>query len=182
MSFFLIFGLFFISTNQSFGNVDTVYASIPTGQFGSNCIDANNFPGNIVSITNMCPDSSGTFAIFTISDMGSGCINYFGIANGASLGCFEICDDQQNCDTLHLYLNTEPSIPLAINCDTLIGPEELNLSASTDCGLGLDVCLPIRLDQLSNLEIYDNGILYDNGITGCAADTIIAYTLSLIHI
>lgn len=177
LKLFSILGLLFIFSNQSLGNVDTIYASIPTGQFGSNCIDASNFPGDIASITNLCPDSSGTFALFSISDIGSGCINYFGISYGSSLGCFEICDDQQNCDTLHLYLNTEIPAPLAVNCDTLIAPEVLNMNTA-DCALGLDVCLPLRLDQLSSLEIYNNGVLYDNGITGCAADTIIAYTYS----
>jgi len=173
--FTLVLGLFCVSVNTSQAQVDTIYAGIPIGQFGSSCVDANNFPGNIVSIQNLCPDSSGIYANFSIPNQTSGCINYFGIAAGPSLGCFEICDDQQNCDTIQIYLNTDPLAPLVIMCDTLITPEVINVSIS-DCAFGAEVCLPIRFDILNSLEIYDNGVLYNNGITGCNIDTTIAYT------
>ncbi len=174
--FAFVAGIICFSNNNSQANVDTIYAGIPIGQFGSNCVDANNFPGNIISIQNLCPDSSGIFANFSIPNQIDGCVNYYGIAEGPSLGCFEICDDQQNCDTILIYLNTDPiDQPLNFMCDTLIGPEVINISIA-DCAFGAEVCLPIRFDLLNSLEIYDNGVLYNNGITGCNIDTTIAYT------
>lgn len=175
--FILILGLFCTSTNSSFANVDTIYAGIPVGQIGSSCVDLANFPGEITSISNLCPDSSGINATFTMQDFSNGCIYYVGLAEGSSLGCFEICDDQSNCDTLLIYLNTDPIIPTNFMCDTLIIPEFLNISIS-DCGAQANVCLPIRFDLLNSLEIYDNGVLYANGMTGCDIDTTVAYTYS----
>ena len=172
----LIFGLSFVSTNLTFANVDTIYAGIPAGQFGTSCIDATSFPNqNIQTITNFCPDQSGTFANFSMLNPESGCISYFGLAEGASLGCFEICDDAQNCDTVYLYLNTDPPTPLNFACDTLIGPEVMNISHS-NCAVDATICLPIRFDLLSTLEVYDNGVLYANGMSGCNVDTTVAYT------
>lgn len=173
--FALVFGLISMGHNHSFANIDSIYASIPTGQFGTSCVDANNFAGDIESIHNFCPDQSGTYANFDIQNPSMGCIGYFGLAEGASLGCFEICDDLGFCDTVYLFLNVSPPVPLNFLCDTLVGPEVINVSLS-DCAVSANICLPIRFDLLNTLEVYDAGVLYANGITGCNIDTIVAYT------
>ncbi len=173
--FILILNLFCFFSNISFANIDTIYTSIPNGQFGTSCVDINSFPGTIQSINNLCPSQSGVFANFSIpSDVSSGCINYFGLEIGESEGCFEICDDLSNCDTVHIFLNTVP-IPLIFTCDTLIGPEVINASIS-DCGAMATICLPISYELYNSLEIYDNGVLYANGETGCNMDTTVAYS------
>ncbi len=170
MTFFCFF------SNISFANTDSIFTSIPDGQFGSSCVDLNSFPGNIQSINNLCPNLSGDFANFSIpTDMSIGCINYFGLEIGESEGCFEICDEFSNCDTLHIFLNTLLSTPLFFACDTLIEPELINVSIS-DCGGMAEVCLPVRFDIYNSLEVYDNGILYANGEAGCNVDTTVAYS------
>lgn len=156
-------------------NIDSIYTTIPDGQLGSSCVDANSFPGNIQTINNLCPNQSGIFANFLMpNDLTTGCINYFGLDLGSSEGCFEICDDQSHCDTVHIFLNTIPA-PLIITCDTLIEPEIINASIS-DCGSLAAVCLPISFDVFNTLDIYDNGVAYTNGSMGCDMDTTVAYS------
>ncbi|MFK7771449.1 MAG: gliding motility-associated C-terminal domain-containing protein [Saprospiraceae bacterium] len=173
--FVIILNLFCFFSNISFANIDSIYTSIPDGQFGTSCVDINNFPGTIESITNLCPSLSGVYANFSIPpNVSSGCINYFGLEVGESHGCFKICDDQSNCDTVHIFLNTVFT-PLSFACDTLISPEIINASIS-DCGAMAAICLPISFDVYNSLEINDNGILYANGATGCNMDTTVAYS------
>lgn len=173
--FAIILNIFCFSSNISIANTDSIYTSIPNGQFGTTCVDVNSFPGTIQSINNLCPSQSGVFANFSIpSDVSSGCVNYFGLEVGESEGCFEICDDLSNCDTVHIFLNTLTT-PLILTCDTLIGPETINASIS-DCGAMAAICLPISFDVYNSLEVYDNGVLYANGETGCNMDTTVAYS------
>jgi gliding motility-associated-like protein len=175
-SLLITISFLYFSSNISFANPDSIFTTIPYGQVGTNCVDINSFPGTIQSINNLCPNLSGDFANFLIpSDVSAGCINYFGLDIGESEGCFEICDDLSNCDTLHIFLNTLPITPLFFACDTLIDPELINVSIS-DCVAMAEVCLPIRFDIYNSLEIYDNGILYSNGAAGCNADTTVAYS------
>ncbi len=174
-SLFIAMTFFCFFSNISFATTDSIYTSIPTGQFGTSCVDINSFPGTIQTINNLCPNLSGDFANFSIStDVSSGCINYFGLELGDSEGCFEICDDLSNCDTVHIFLNTLSS-PLFFACDTLVEPEFINASIS-DCGAMAAVCLPISFDLYNTLEIYDNGVLYGNGEAGCNMDTTVAYS------
>ena len=172
---FFLLCIFFISKNVKANNIDTIYAGMPEGQFGVSCIDLSSFPNNIQSIQNICPSQSNGNASFIIQSGLTGCINYFGINEGPSTACIEICDDTPMCDTVYILLNIEPSIPLFSNCDSLILPEELNINWS-DCDTDAKVCLPIRFDQLTDIDIYDNGVLYNNGIVGCNIDTIVAYS------
>lgn len=174
-SLLIVITFFCFFSNISFANPDSIYTSIPTGQFGTSCVDINSFPGTIQTVSNLCPNLSGNFANFSIpSDVSSGCINYFGLEIGDSEGCFEICDDQSNCDTVYIFLNTLPN-PLFFACDTLIGPELINASYS-DCGAMAAICLPVRFDIYNTLEVYDNGVLYSNGDVGCNMDTTVAYS------
>ena len=174
--FLLLFCIFFISQKNAFANnIDTIYAGIPEGQFGVSCIDLSTFQNTIQSIQNVCPSQSNGNATFIIQSGNTGCINYFGINEGPSTACIEICDDTPMCDTVYLILNIATSVPLFADCDSLIIPEELNINWS-DCDADAKICLPIRFDQLSDIDIYDNGVLYNNGITGCNVDTIVAYS------
>jgi len=175
LTFVVILNLFCFFSNISFANVDTIYTSIPNGQFGTSCVDLNSFPGTIQTINNLCPSQSGVYANFSIpADVSLGCINYFGLALGQSEGCFEICDDLFNCDTVHIFLNTLP-VPLSLVCDTLVGPELINASIS-DCGAMAAICLPISFDIYNSLEVYDNGVLYANLENACNMDTTVAYS------
>jgi len=168
--------LLFIYSNQSFASIDTIYASIPTGQIGSNCVNSDNYPAGISSINNFCPNQNGTNANFTVLNAASGCITYFGIQEGVSKGCFEICENSGTCDTLIIFLNTDPPLPpLNILCDSIIEPELLNISIA-DCFQDAEVCLPVEFQVFNTLEVSDNGSLYTDGIIGCNLDTTIAYS------
>ena len=173
--FFLLLSICFFLQKSAFANIDTIYAGIPEGQFGVSCLDLSNFSGTIQSINNICPAQSNGNSSFIIQSGNTGCINYFGINEGPSTACIEICDDTPDCDTIYLLLNISPTIPLFSTCDSLIIPDVLNINWS-DCDADAKVCLPIRFDQLADIDIYDNGVLYNNGITGCNVDTIVAYS------
>lgn len=171
----MLWVLLFLLSQNGFSNIDTIYAGIPTGQFGVTCIDLSDFSGTIQSITNICPEQDNGNATFNIQSGDTGCVNYFGINDGSSAACIEICDDTPTCDTFFILLNVSTNIPLTNDCDSLILPKVMNISWAA-CNVDAKICLPIRFDHLTDLEIYDNGVLYNNGITGCNIDTIIAYS------
>ena len=173
--FFLLICICCFLQKNAFANIDTIYAGIPEGQFGVSCIDLTSFSGTVQSINNICPSQSNGNSTFIIQSGLTGCVNYFGINEGPSTACIEICDDTPVCDTIHILLNVSPTVPLFSTCDSLLIPEVLNISWS-DCDADAKVCLPIRFDQLTDVDIYDNGVLYNNGITGCNVDTIVAYS------
>ena len=173
--FTLFFSWFVLTSNNTFANIDTVQVSIPVSQIGSICVDLNDYPNGIATFDNFCPDQSGINGSFTVANPSSGCISFFGISEGISQGCFEICDPSQNCDTLILILLTEPANPLNILCDTIFAPDEINISVS-DCNVDAAICLPLEFQILNTLDIFDDGTLYSGSLQGCNNDTTIAYS------
>lgn len=63
------------------------------------CLDTTNLPGNIVSISNICPDEAQGFVNFLI-DEETYCVKYQGLkCNGEAKACIIVCDDLGLCDT-----------------------------------------------------------------------------------
>ena len=151
---------------------DTVYVSIPEGQYGSYCADLTEF-GTITSLTNFCPDQSGEFATFIIDDIEDGCVDYFGTAGGAEVACVSICDDVY-CDSILLWVDViAPLIP----CTPFFNEGSYNLGIQ-ECSEMTGICLTLALEDIGDFEITQNGNLYENGFAPCLLDTIYAYSFS----
>jgi len=73
---------------------DTIFVGVTE----SWCLDTSLFPGEIMSIENICLDSSGTEVEFFV-DFSTLCVEYTGLAIGQDTACIEVCDHLGNCDT-----------------------------------------------------------------------------------
>jgi gliding motility-associated-like protein len=116
-----------------------IFDTIFVGQGGQWCADLSIFMGTVDTIYNICPDSSGIFAAYSI-DENTFCVDYNGLSSlGTDQGCFVVCDDLNNCDTtiinitvratgLHYYYDTLYVNQVASFCgwdlSNLMGPVE----------------------------------------------------------
>lgn len=92
---------------------DTVF--INTTQ--SYCPDTTQLPGNIVSITNACPFSSGDQVAFQLDDQNY-CVSYSGLDIGNDMACIVLTDDLGNSDTTYYVITS--GFPEPINDTTTI--------------------------------------------------------------
>ena len=68
------------------------------------CIDTTSLAGNIVSVENICPNSSGESVVFEYDEI-SHCVTFTGIAPGLDEGCFLLMDHFGNTDTANVCVN-----------------------------------------------------------------------------
>ena len=97
------------------------------------CIDTSQLFGNIVSIENVCPGSSGTNVIFTIDTM-SLCIDAEAIMIGTDTACIIICDDLGACDTSIFIITVEEE-----NFDAPVAVDDFD-EVDMNTEMQIDVC------------------------------------------
>ena len=137
---------------------DTVYVIVPTNSVNEFCPDISDLPGNIVSMTNICPDESDNGDVITNTT----CFDYdaFGVA-GYDTACIVICDDLGVCDTT-IYIITVVPTPDTIVVDMVLG---------TDSTLCIPVSeLPTTLDSIyvgTNCEELDSADLIITQVDTC---------------
>lgn len=136
-----------ILLQDDLGNVDTTYMYvcvvppppsilydvIRLGLTVEYCIDTTQLFGDIVSIENICPESSGTNVSFTINDQ-TFCIEAEALMIGTDTACIVICDDLGVCDTSVFIITVEEEdedLPVAMDD---FGSIEINTE------LLIDVC------------------------------------------
>ena len=95
---------------------EIVLDTIPEGGTDTYCIDTTELLGNIVSISNDCPNQSGNMVAFDIVDS-TYCVNYLGLSPGENTACIVICDDLGMCDTT--------TIIVTVLVDTIALPDVL---------------------------------------------------------
>ena len=113
------------------GNIDTNYVyvcvvppspavlfdTIRLGLTPEYCIDTTQLFGDIISITNDCPQSSGTNVSFTINDT-TLCVTAEALMIGTDTACIVFCDDLGACDTSIFIITVEEEnfdIPIAVD-------------------------------------------------------------------
>lgn len=101
---------------------DVVMDTIFQGETSTICIDTTELLGNVVSISNACPDQSGDAVAFNIIDS-TYCVDYEGLSPGNNTGCIVVCDDLGLCDTTLLMIT--------VVVDTLTLPDVLNDADTT---------------------------------------------------
>ena len=75
------------------------------------CLDIGELLGNPISIRNICEEESTGIVLF---DPDLNCISISGFEVGNEFACFEICDDQNICDTTFLSVDVVPDIVLMV--------------------------------------------------------------------
>lgn len=94
---------------------------------------ANLASGKVVSVTNICPDTSK--ASYTVTS--DSCLLVRGEILGVQTGCWEICSDNGSCDTIIVVVTVTPSRDYRIWRDTVqVG------GGGALCLSGADVGLP----------------------------------------
>lgn len=87
----------------------------------SYCIDTTQLSGNLVSITNVCPDKSGVNADVA-PDPATYCVYALGILPGVDSACIVVCTDAGICDTtIIIYHVVEHTDPTEIIVDVVEG-------------------------------------------------------------
>ncbi|MCB9285448.1 MAG: gliding motility-associated C-terminal domain-containing protein [Lewinellaceae bacterium] len=84
------------------------------------CFSAENLAGQVVSLTNFCPEEGGEFATMEVQN--DTCIVLEGLEEGVESACIQACDGYGICDTFFLniqVIDLEQSKPLAVD-DTLV--------------------------------------------------------------
>ncbi|MEL6924827.1 MAG: hypothetical protein AAFO94_12340, partial [Bacteroidota bacterium] len=98
---------------------DTITEIILVDSDTTFCPDTSELAGTITSISNDCPERSGTNAVVT-TDAETFCIDVQGLNEGQDTACIVICDDRGLCDTT-IYLFDVQAMglpPIAIDDDT----------------------------------------------------------------
>lgn len=93
------------------------------------CLDKSQLAGNVVAITNLCPELSGPNVSFTINQQ-TACITITGLTPGVDTLCIEFCDDKGACDTSYFYITVPQNVVLPIANDD---------SVSTTTGTGINI-------------------------------------------
>ncbi|MEM6966798.1 MAG: gliding motility-associated C-terminal domain-containing protein [Bacteroidota bacterium] len=147
---------------------ETVMDTVEVGLTETICIDTSELAGNVVSISNACPDQSGNFVSFTI-DSNSYCVDYQGIAPGDEIACIIVCDDLGLCDTttlmMHVPLDTTTT-PLAFDdADTTLINESVVIDIlENDSINGVFENITILLEPSNgNVTLNPDGTITYNG-------------------
>ncbi len=129
-------------------SIDT---SIIIGQTDTICLSDLGLTGPFSSVTNTCPQSSGTNVTFTI-DEATNCIIYTGLTVGADTACIVACDTSNVCTLVEIIVNSTLDTSL---CNFI--PQDTVGVAINDClGAGI-ICLNINADSMNLYTVIDNG-------------------------
>jgi gliding motility-associated-like protein len=137
---------------DEFGNTDTTYLcvlvrlpqvgiildTILLGQNETYCIDTTELAGNVVSIENFCPVSSGDEVNFVIDDV-TLCLEARSLAIGTDTACIRVCDSYGVCDTTHIIITVFPDN--GGPCDNFLPPVAVDDSASTQLNTPVNIVI-----------------------------------------
>ena len=100
---------------------DTIEMALIVGFTDTLCINVDEVPGTVTSVTNNCEDLSGLSAdIFILDEIP--CIEITGDAVGVDTACLVACNDLGVCDTTILIVNIIP--PTIDTVEFTIAPTE----------------------------------------------------------
>lgn len=85
-------------------NPATVFIQMQPGQTGQYCPDLSELYGNILTVSNVCPDASGSAAGIS-AQLQTFCYDLVGLEIGQDTACLVACDDFGFCDTTTLIVS-----------------------------------------------------------------------------
>ena len=98
-----------VNINVLDNNPADIIDTIIVTQTGTICFDtlATSLPGDFFNMIDLCPEQNGDFIDFQLNEE-TFCVNYEGIDLGTDLACIQVCDADNNCDTLNISLTVVP--------------------------------------------------------------------------
>ncbi len=111
---------------------DTLFLTIDVGMLDTLCFDTLDLLGDFETITNDCPQLSGTNAevivIGNTAEQGDSlCVSFAGLEPGEDEACIVLCDDLGICDTTYVFITVSSGdigLPIAVIDSTLTGQDE----------------------------------------------------------
>lgn len=135
---------FFAQASNLLAPPDTIRTAIKKSNVKQYCVDTTEFQGNMVSIENICPASSGTFVNMVVIPT-SYCLSFGGLDIGLEKACLKYCDEQGVCDTTIV--------------EVLVVPD----SVSTLHPIAVDDIAMAHENEIVTVDILDNDVLPNNG-------------------
>ncbi len=86
----------------SCAQLDTLIDNTFVGVGETFCLDFSELPGDVESVTNICPTSNIDFQLIN----GDSCVLYTGLLIGSDTACFVACDGFGICDTTYLMIES----------------------------------------------------------------------------
>ncbi len=143
------------------GALSALLVSVGEGDTLVQCLDVTSLSGNLISVTNLCPEGAGTFAQIDMMS-GQACVSIIGIQHGGpEYACFQLCDDLGFCDTQTIEIKVLFHHADIVNLETGLFFDELfcpDLSAfpgstfvlSNGCPGQSGTATMIQIDPLTN--------------------------------
>jgi len=151
----------FIITGRSLAGTTLLHDTILVNSEKTLCPDKTHLTGNVVSIANSCPNSSGTNLTYSL-DTVNHCVKINGTSqSGTDTLCIVLCDNKGICDTTIWYVYVKPMIALPDYSDTVY----INQSKTICIG----VPLPKNVVKVKNYCLTLSG--FDADIQVQVADT-----------
>ncbi len=144
IALFILAASYFAQANPLMAPPDTIKTAIKKSNVKQYCVDTTEFQGNMVSIENICPTSSGTFVNMVVLPA-TYCLSFGGLDFGVETACLKYCDDQGVCDTTVV--------------EVLVVPD----SVSTLHPIAVDDVVSVHESETVTIDILDNDVLPNNG-------------------
>ncbi len=111
---------------------DTLNLVLDVGMSDTLCFDTLELVGNFVSISNDCPELSGTAAEVVVigntpEQPDSLCVSFNGLVPGEESACIIVCDDLGICDTTYVNITVRVNdldLPVAVTDSTTTGQNQ----------------------------------------------------------
>ena len=135
--------------------------TILVNQSDTLCLPTNELEGNIMSVENVCEDSSGEFVIFEIIN-GEPCVTCLGTEIGTDSACIVICDDLGLCDTTYMFI-TVIEEAIQVFPDANDDSDTTLVNEGTEIEIILNDTINGVLDSIYIVENPQNGTVIING-------------------
>ncbi len=150
---------------------DTLGLTVHVDQTDTACVNLNELPGTVVSITNACPVDGVTFTYSADS-----CVYITGTNIGTDQACIVVCDEYGVCDTTIINITILPptdtvyiTIPTSDSAVLCLSPSLLPGNVDTLINLN---CTTPTLGSVGTIASGDTCVTYTAGTTPGAADTV----------
>ncbi len=137
--------------------------SIQEGFNGTLCLSSFVTNGSaIASVTNICPNSSGSNASVVV-DPNTDCVTYTGLVAGIDTACLQICLNTGQCFTVTAYITVTPNNP----CLGFIERDTFFLANDNCTGYEQTFCVDVPYLTIGNFAVTLNGQIYNGGFASC---------------
>ena len=142
--------------------LDTVYVNITVGLIDDLCTNDFGIEGTITSITNNCPENSGTNVNFGIDDA-TNCLTYEGLQIGTETACVEVCTEENGCYEVIVIVNVVSDL----ECDKIVDEDEEIMLQTAVCDVEVPICIDLMFSDSGVTNLNVNNTPYTGTYTSC---------------